>query len=105
MNTFRTLEQAKKDLQELQNYVSLIDEYQPKVFKQEVIKIYAIHGSTAKVAAILSNQGHHIEQEEVSNIIKSTPTNDDLLHKKIKSLFLKKTRATRRTPKSIPRYY
>jgi len=37
VKTFRTLEQAKKDLQELQNYVSLIEEYQPKVFKQEFL--------------------------------------------------------------------
>ena len=73
MKTFRTLEQAKKDLQELQDYVSIIEEYQPNNSIQEVIRIYAIHGSIAKVAAILSNQGHPIEQEEVSNIIKSTP--------------------------------
>lgn len=100
VKSFRTLEQAKKDLQELQNYVSLIEEYQPKNFIQEVIRSYTIHGSIAKAAATLSNQGHLIEQEEVSNIIKSTPANDDFLHKKIKSLYLKKTRTTRRTTKS-----
>lgn len=100
MKTFRTLEKAKKDLEEIQYYVSLIEEYQPNNSIQEVIKIYAIHGSIAKVAAILSNQGHPIEQEEVSNIIKSTPDKDDFLLKKIKSLYLKKTRTTRRTTKS-----
>lgn len=99
MKTFRTLEQAKKDAQKLQNYIDLIEEYQPKNVIQEVIKIYAIHGSIAKTAAILSNQGHQIELEEVSNIIKSTPALDDLLHKKIKSLYLKKTRPSRRVTK------
>lgn len=58
-----------------------------------------IHGSIAKVPAILSNQGHPIEQEEVSNIIKSTPTKDDFLHEKIKSLF-NRTLTIRRTTKS-----
>ncbi|MEK3995934.1 hypothetical protein MKY29_14355 [Psychrobacillus sp. FSL K6-2365] len=105
MKTFKTLEQAKKDLLELQYYVRLIEEYQPKNFTQEVIKIYAIHGSIAKTTATLSNQGHLIEQKEVSNIIKSTPANDDFLHKKIKSLYLKKTRSTRRTTSSIQKYY
>lgn len=31
MKTFRTLDQAKKDLQEIQNYVNLIEEYIPKI--------------------------------------------------------------------------
>lgn len=101
VKTFRTLEQANKDLQEIQNYVTLIQDYRPQNFVQEVIKTYVIHGSISKTAAILYNQGHPIDQEKVSNIIKSTPAKDDLLHKKIKSLYLKKTRTTRRTTKSL----
>lgn len=100
MKTFRTLEQAKKDLQEIQEYVLLIEKYQPDSFAQQVIHTYVIHGSITKTSEVLSSQGHTIEQEEVSAIIKSTPVKDDLLHKKIKSLYLKKTRASRRVVKS-----
>lgn len=100
MKTFRTLEQSKRDLQEIQEYVDLIEEYRPEKFVQVVIHAYVIHGSIAKTAQVLNNQGHNIEQEEVSTIIKNPPTKGDLLHKKVKSLYLKKTRSTRRVPKS-----
>lgn len=100
MKTFRTLEQSKRDLQEIQEYVELIEEYRPENFVQVVIHAYVIHGSIAKTAQVLNNQGHNIEQEGVSTIIKSPPTKDDLLHKKVKSLYLKKTRSSRRVAKS-----
>lgn len=100
MKSFRTLEQSKKDLQEIKEYVELIENYRPINFIQVVIHTYVIHGSIAKTAQVLNDQGNSLEQEEVSAIIKSTPTKDDLLHKKVKSLYLKKTRSTRRGAKS-----
>ncbi|GGA35956.1 hypothetical protein [Psychrobacillus lasiicapitis] len=100
MKTFRTLEQSKKDLQEIQEYVALIEKYQPENFVQQVIHAYVIHGSIAKTAEVLNGLGYTIEQGEVSASIKSTPVKGDLLHKKVKSLYLKKTRSSRRVAKS-----
>ncbi|MCM3358667.1 hypothetical protein [Psychrobacillus sp. MER TA 171] len=100
IKTFRTLDQAKKDLQEIHEYVELISNYNPQNIVQLVIQIYVMYGSIAKTAAILNSQGYTIEQVEVSAIIKSTPHKDDLLHKKVKSLYLKKTRSSRIVNKS-----
>ncbi|MER2078069.1 hypothetical protein [Psychrobacillus psychrotolerans] len=101
MKTFRTLEQSRKDLQEIQEYVDLIEKYQPKNLVQLVIHAYVIYGSIAKTASVLNAQGYAIEHGEISSIIKNTPDKEDLLHKKVKSLYLKKTRSNRRVSKSL----
>ena len=102
MKTFRTLDQAKKDLLELQQYVELIEDYQPQNFKQKVIFTYVLTGNIKRTAEILNNRGYSInnaliEPQDITNIITSSPAKEDLLHKKIKTLYLKKTRASRRT--------
>lgn len=104
MKNFRTLEQAKKDLQKIQEYVELIENYQPQNFTQTVIFTYALLGNIEKTADLLNNQNYSfddrtIEPKDISHIITSSPTKDDLLHKQIRTLYLKKTRANRRTYK------
>ena len=101
MKTVRTLDQAKRDLQVIQDYVKLIEEYQPKNFVQQVVHTYILNGSIVKTAFLLNNQGYTVEQRaikpnDVSAIIRSTPAKDDFLHKKIKSLYLKKIRSARK---------
>ena len=78
----------------------MIENYNPQNIVQLIIQTYVIHGSISKTAAILNRLGYSIEQDEVSATIKSTPDKDDLLHKKVKSLYLKKTRSSRRVTKS-----
>lgn len=65
-------------------------------------------GNITKTAEILNSNGFRIddrliEGKEVSKLITSKPEKDDLLHKKIKSLYLKKTRPNRRV--TILGYY
>lgn len=101
MKTFRTLTQAKKDLQEIQEYIQLIENYQPIDLRQYVIYTYAKIGNIAKTAEALNNFSivdFSIEPEDISRIITSKPPKDDLLHKQIKNLYLKKTRHARRKP-------
>ena len=102
MKNFRTLEQAKKDLKGIQDYVNLIENYQPQDFRQQVIYTYAVIGSIKSTAQKLNDlgytmHGHPIESIDITRILTSEPPKGDLLHKKIKSLYLKKTRASRRT--------
>lgn len=105
MKTFRTLAQAKNDLQEIQEYIQLIENYHPKDLRQYVIYTYARIGNIAKTAEALNNIGYSIddfsiESEDITRIITSKPPKDDLLHKQIKNLYLKKTRHARRKTKT-----
>ncbi|HWL23352.1 MAG TPA: hypothetical protein VNR38_06320 [Ureibacillus sp.] len=107
MKNFRTLDQAKKDLKVIQDYVDLIENYQPKDFRQHVIYTYMQQGNLEKTANEMNKKGfkiadRYIEPEDIKTIIISNPPIDDLLHKKLKSLYLKKTRANRRTSKPLP---
>lgn len=102
MKTFRTYEQAKKDLQVIHNYVKLIEEYQQTNFLQTVIYTYALLGNIVKTAEELNKMGYRISNKEikasdVTDIIKSKPAKNDELHDTIRSLYFKKTRAARKT--------
>ena len=95
MKNFRTLEQAKKDIAVIQEYVDLIENYQPESLTQHVIYIYSISGSISRTAGYLNERGFRIdgrliEPVDVSEMIRSKPQKGDLLHKKIRSLYLKK---------------
>ena len=105
MKNFRTLDQAKKDLQEIHQYVKLIENYQPQDFTQKVIYTYALVGSIVKTAETLNSQGYlvnkrTIEPQNITNIITSSPAKNDLLHKQIKQLYLKKTLPRRNRSKN-----
>ncbi|MGE7673477.1 hypothetical protein ACQKMV_07845 [Lysinibacillus sp. NPDC094403] len=98
MKKFRTYNQAKKDLKVFQDYISLIENYQPKNFTQRVIQEYAYQGNINRTAEILNRRGYKtddrcIEPQDISTIIKSKPAPEDLLHKEIRRLYLKKTKS------------
>ena len=110
MRNFRTLEQAKKDLKVIQDYVDLIENYQPKDFRQHVIHTYMHLGSLEKTSEALNEKGFKIndplfqgdrllEPEDIKIVITKNPPKDDLLHKKLKTLYLRKTRASRQSYK------
>ena len=102
MKNFRTLAQAKKDIETLQKqieqnqqYISLIENYNPQTFTQRVIYEYVLDGNLIRTAEVLNNlglqiDGRSIESKDISAIIKSRPDPNDLLHKEVRRLFLKK---------------
>ena len=104
MKNFRTLNQVKKDQQVLQDYINLIENYQPKNLTQRVIQKYVQQGNinrTAEIlnrtAEILNRRGYkidnrYIDPQDISTIIKSKPASEDLLHKEIRRLYIRKTR-------------
>lgn len=106
LKSFRTLEQAKKDRDILQRYIELIESYQPKTIEQHVIHEYALQGSLGKTSIYLNNQGLTYQNESfqpdvVRAILISTPSPQDVLHKEIRTLYLKKTRPARRKVMSM----
>lgn len=105
MKNFRTLEQAKKDLQIYMDYIMLIEQYEPRNFVQRVIQEYAFQGNLVRTAEILNRRGLRIEDraiepQDIVKAITSTPDRTDTLHKEIRRLYLKKTRSSRNSSKS-----
>lgn len=104
MKNFRKLAQAKKDIETLQKqieqieqYIALIENYKPQTLTQRVIFEYAIDGNLIRTAEILNTlglqiDGRSIESKDISAIIKSRPNPNDLLHKEVRRLYLKKIR-------------
>ncbi|MBM7715344.1 hypothetical protein MXL46_11440 [Heyndrickxia sporothermodurans] len=101
MRTFRTLAQAEKDRDKLQDYINLIEHYQPKTLTQYVVFEYALQGNLQKVADNLNRRGIHADAEPltpdlVKEFLMTTPQKEDELHKQVRSLYLKRTRPARR---------
>lgn len=106
MKNFRTLSQVKKDLQVFQDYINLIENYQPQNLTQRVIQVYVQQGNINRTAEILNRRGYEIdnrciEPQDISTIIKSKPASEDLLHKEIRRLYLRKTRSNRSSSSSF----
>jgi len=98
MKSFCTYNQAKKDLKIFQDYIGLIENYQPQNFTQRVIQEYAYQGNINRTAETLNRRGYkiddrRIEPQDISTIIKSKSAPEDLLHKEIRRLYLKKTKS------------
>jgi hypothetical protein len=87
-NNFMTLDKAKKEIMRLQNYVDLVESYQPKSIDQEIVKEYALTSSINEVSRRLS-----VSYEKVVEVISSL--GKDELHKMVRSAYMKKTKHTR----------
>lgn len=100
MKNFKTVDQAKDKIQRLQHYVDLVEDFQPKNLEEHVLKEYAELGNIVKVTEKLNRLGFRlndseIETKDISTILRKRGAND--LHKVLRTLYLKKTRASRRT--------
>lgn len=105
MKNFRTLAQARKDMETLQKqlsqtqrYISLTENYTPETFTQHVIHQYAQEGNIVRTAENLNRLGltlggRKIEPQDISSIIHSLPDPDDLLHKEVRRLYMRKIRS------------
>lgn len=105
MKNFRTLEQAKQDLQIYMDYIMLIEQYEPQNFVQRVIQEYAFQGNLVNTAEILNRSGFRIEDrpiepQDIKQVIISKPDPADALHKEIRRLYLKKTKPRRNSSKA-----
>jgi hypothetical protein len=83
-----TLDRAKKEINNLQYYVNLIELYEPINLDQEIIKEYAITNSITEVSKRLN-----VSYEMVVDVI--TDRGKDELHKLVRSGYMKKTKHSR----------
>lgn len=101
MKLIRTVEAAKKDIKELQDFVVLVETYKPSTLEEKILKEYALLGSVNKVVMKINDEHGRevIDGAFVKKLITSKP--QDELHKRLKTNYLLKTRPLR----SKSRYY
>jgi hypothetical protein len=84
------IEEARKIIKELEDYIQLIEDYQAITFEQESIHLYVQLESVSKVADELNKKGlkvgnRKVISKDVSNIIRSKPVSE--MHVMAKKLF------------------
>lgn len=101
MKMLKTVDAAKREIKELQNFVSLVENYEVTTIEQKILKEYAYVGSIVKVVENINEEfgSNMIDKTFVSNLLKNK--SQDELHKRLKSNYLLKTRPSRRKPKTL----
>jgi hypothetical protein len=96
MKMLKTVDAAKKEIKELQDFVFLVENYEVTTVEQKILKEYAYSGSIVKVVATINNEFglDTIDHTFVSDLLKSKP--QDELHKRMKAHYLDKPRHTRK---------
>lgn len=102
MKNIKTVDAAKKEIQVLEDFVSLVENYQATTLGQKIVKAYAYSGSIAKVVSYINNEfgPDTIDKTYVTDLLKSKP--QDELHKHMKANYLTKTRHTRKKSSKTP---
>ncbi|UAL49802.1 hypothetical protein K7887_22820 (plasmid) [Sutcliffiella horikoshii] len=94
-----TYYRAKRELERLNRYISLVDEYPSTTLEQWIIKEYAITNSLVEVARRANENGlringeMEIDRDYVVFVVDSKPKSDDDLHKLLRSAYRAKSRA------------
>lgn len=100
MKSFKTLEQAKKEIEILQHYVELVEKAPSKTLKEFVVKEYALQGNLSKVAGQANllfplPNGELHRASDIAAII-TEKGHEAPLDKLIRSCYLMKTRHARK---------
>lgn len=102
MKVLPTIEKAKREIQKLESYISLVENYNDDTLKEKILKAYAYTGSIEKTKLKINNINANenlsqIDSVFIKNIILSKP--EDPLHKLLKSNYFLKTKGKRRRSK------
>lgn len=86
------IEEAKKRIEYLQDYIRKIESYTPTTMEEEAVYLYVQLESVTKVVQELNKKGYRIGKRklttvDVSNIIRGKPK--DEMHEMAKRLFTK----------------
>lgn len=86
------VEEAKKRIEYLREYIQMIESYMPKTMEEEAVYLYVQLESVTKVVDELNKKGYRIGNRklttvDVSNIIRSKPQDD--MHEMAKRMFVK----------------
>jgi hypothetical protein len=101
-NKLITYEKAKKRIEELQNYIDLIDRYETNTLEKWIIKQYALTNSMKKITEIaeaegITVDGAPLEQKHISSVIRGKGEKGDELHRILRSGYRRRVR-----PRKIP---
>lgn len=85
-----TIDEAKKRIKQLENYVKLLENYEPQSFEQEAMYLYVQLNNVAKVAELLNEKGYKIGNRkvisnDVSDVIRTKAA--DEIHELAKKSF------------------
>lgn len=98
-----TYEKAKEEMQHLQKYIHLIENYNITNIEGFIIKNYAITNSSSSVIKLFNSDRQelncpNLSRDFIFEVIKSPPK--DELHKIIRSAYIKKyTKRGKKSPK------
>lgn len=86
------VEEAKKRIEYLKEYIQMIESYTPKTMEEEAVYLYVQLESVTKVVQELNKKGYRIGKRklttvDVSNIIRGKPK--DEMYELAKRLFMK----------------
>ncbi|KMY62973.1 hypothetical protein TGS27_2816 [Geobacillus stearothermophilus] len=86
------VEEAKKQIEYLQEYIRKIENYMPTTMEEEAVYLYVQLESVTKVVQELNKKGYRIGKRklttvDVSNIIRGKPK--DEMHELAKRMFMK----------------
>ncbi|MCL6571715.1 MAG: hypothetical protein K6T88_08510 [Bacillus sp. (in: Bacteria)] len=75
------IEEAKKNIKELENYIQLIESYQVSNFEQESVFLYVQMESVRKVAEEMNKKGYKVGNrkvisKDISDVIRSKPVDE-----------------------------
>lgn len=93
MRTLLTVDKAREEIEQLNEYVNLAENYEANTIEKLILKEYAFLGSAQKVAAELNRREIIINKrdvlpQDVTAIIKSKATDD--LHRIIRNGYIHK---------------
>lgn len=94
-----TYDRAKRELERLNRYISLVDAYPSNTLEQWIIKEYAMTNSLVEVArranenGLRINGGVEIDRDYLVLVVDSKPKSDDELHKLLRNGYRAKSRA------------
>lgn len=94
MKNFITVEQAKKQVHQLQTYIYLAESFEPKTVEDHIVREYAYLGSLPKVEERMKEMQYDVEVEDIRLVLRKQGKND--LHKLIRTGYMKRTRSARK---------
>lgn len=99
IKNFKTVDQAKKEIEGLLRYVYLAETFVPISLEDHILREYAYLGSIPKVVEKMndegfSKEGKPIESEDVRTVLNRRGEHE--LHKTIRTVYMKRTRPARR---------
>ncbi|MER2107444.1 MAG: hypothetical protein ABS949_10945 [Solibacillus sp.] len=76
-----SIDEAKEKIEELEQFIQLVDQYEPVTFEQQVVYLYVIHENVTTVMGIVNERGYRIGKRKVlttdiSNILRARPFDD-----------------------------